>query len=171
MIPADFFLSESVIILNVGTAKKSYVSTRPPLTCTTDNRNSDFCRVAELHNKLLSKYFSRYMPREKFKFVPFKFHATENLEKPFGNSNLPRIGYLQRWAGWSLGVNFASSNLQTAHESPIMRQIRRCSRERDHQRCLGSSYTMDILQVAAEQEKQKSYKDLEKALQDQVSQF
>ena len=32
----------------------------------------------------------------------------------------------------------------------------------------GDSYTMDILQVAAEQEKQKSYKDLEKALKDQV---
>jgi hypothetical protein len=31
-----------------------------------------------------------------------------------------------------------------------------------------TNYTMDILQVAAEQEKQKSYKDLEKALQDQA---
>merc|ERR1719174_3229141 len=31
-----------------------------------------------------------------------------------------------------------------------------------------TNYTMDILQVAAEQEKQKSYKDLEKALADQA---
>jgi hypothetical protein len=32
-----------------------------------------------------------------------------------------------------------------------------------------TNYTMDILQVAAEQEKQKSYKDLEKALKDQAN--
>merc|ERR1719420_2569392 len=33
---------------------------------------------------------------------------------------------------------------------------------------LTTNYTMDILQVAAEQEKQKSYKELEKALADQA---
>jgi hypothetical protein len=33
---------------------------------------------------------------------------------------------------------------------------------------VSTNYTMDILQVAAEQEKQKSYKDLEKALKDQA---
>jgi hypothetical protein len=33
---------------------------------------------------------------------------------------------------------------------------------------VSTNYTMDILQVAAEQEKQKSYKDLEKALADQA---